>query len=131
MLALPVAIVVGILNVACFFVFMIVYSYVIDPGRDEVYYMEAANRLGPISSIICGMPLMYLAGRWIGKRAGARLAVTAALLVWLIYFLLDAAIVMASGALISILPLFAISFMTKLAAAYLGGRTSRHAPAPI
>ena len=82
LLAIPVAIVTGILNVACFFVFMVVYSYVIDPGHDQSYYSEAANRFGPISSIICGMPLMYLAGRWIGKRIGAALAVTGAVLVW-------------------------------------------------
>lgn len=121
-LVLPTAIVVGILNVLCFFLFMVAYSYLIDPGHDQDYYQEAANRFGPISSIICGIPLMYLAGRWIGKRVGPRLAVSAALLVWVVYFALDLTIVAASGALMSILWLFVISFATKFAAAYLGGR---------
>ena len=124
-LALPLAIVTGILNVLCFFIFMVIYSYAIDPGHDQAYYTEAANRFGPISSIICGMPLMYLAGRWIGKRVGPQLAVTAGLLVWAVYFVLDGAIVAASGALMTILPLFAISFATKFAAAYLGARHAR------
>ena len=121
-LVLPTAIVVGILNVLCFFLFMVAYSYLLDPGHDQNYYQDAANRFGPYSSIICGMPLMYLAGRWIGKRVGPQLAVTGALLVWAIYFVLDLTIVAASGALMSILWLFVISFATQVAAVYLGGR---------
>lgn len=34
LLALPTAIVVGILNVFCFFLFMVLYSYVINPGHE-------------------------------------------------------------------------------------------------
>jgi hypothetical protein len=126
-LALPTAIVTGVLNVLCFFLFMVAYSYVLDPGHEEAYYSEAASRFGPISSIICGIPLMYLAGRWIGKRVGPRLAVTAGVLVWTVYFVLDLAIVAASGVSMSLLPLFVISFATKLAAVYLGARHARQA----
>ena len=124
LLALPAAILTGILNVLCFFVFMVIYSYAIDPGHDQNYYSEAANRFGPISSIICGIPLMYLAGRWIGKRAGSRLAIAAGIILWAVYFAIDLAIVAASGSLTSVLPLFVISFATKLGAAYLGARSS-------
>ena len=130
LLALPTAIVVGILNVFCFFLFMVLYSYVINPGHEQDFYSEAANRFGPISSIICGMPLMYLAGRWIGKRVGPQMAVPAALLVWTVYFVLDLLVVAASGVLMSVLPLFAISFSTKLAAVYLGGRHARSLASP-
>ena len=126
-LALPAAIVTGILNVVCFFLFMVLYSYAIDPGHDQDHYSEAANRLGPYSSIICGMPLMYLAGRWIGKRVGPQLAITGGVLVWAIYFVLDLGIIVASGALMSILLLFVISFVTKFAAAFLGARHARQA----
>lgn len=125
LLAVPTAIVTGILNVFLFFLFMVLYSYAINPGHDESFYQEAANRFGPISSIICGVPLMYLAGRWIGKRVGSELAITGAVLVWVVYVVLDFAIVAASGVLMSVLPLFAISFATKLAAVYLGGRQAR------
>lgn len=125
LLALPVAIATGILNVLCFFVFMVIYSYAINPGHDPDFYSEAANRFGPYSSIICGMPLMYLAGRWVGKRVGPEVAVTAGLAVWVVYLFLDGAIVAASGMLMSILPLFIVSFTTKLAAVYLGARQAR------
>ena len=124
-IALPTAIVVGILNVFLFFLFMVLYGHVIDPGHEDQFYQDAAGRFGPISSIICGIPLMYLAGRWIGKRVGAQLAIQAALLVWLIYFTVDVAIVAASGFLISLLPMVVISFATKLAAVYLGSRHSQ------
>ena len=123
----PTAIVVGILNVFLFFLFMVLYGYVINPGHNDQFYQDAANRFGPIASIIGGIPLMYLAGRWIGKRVGPQLAINAALLVWLIYFAVDVAIVAASGFLISLLPLVAISFATKLIAVYLGGRSSQKA----
>lgn len=125
LLALPTAIVTGILNVLCFFAFMVIYSYAIDPGHDQDYYSQAASRFGPYSSIICGMPLMYLAGRWIGKRVGPSLAITAGVLVWAIYFTLDLVAVAASGVLLSVLPLFAVSFATKFAAVYLGARGSK------
>lgn len=126
-IAFPTAIVVGILNVFLFFLFMVLYGYVINPGHNDQFYQDAANRFGPIASIIGGIPLMYLAGRWIGKRVGPQLAINAALLVWLIYFAVDVAIVAASGFLISLLPLVAISFATKLIAVYLGGRSSQKA----
>lgn len=123
-IALPTAIVVGILNVFLFFLFMVLYGHVIDTGHEEQYYQGAAERFGPIASIIGGIPLMYLAGRWIGKRVGPQLAIKAALLVWLVYFAVDVTIVGASGLLISLLPLIATSFATKLIAVYLGGRSS-------
>jgi hypothetical protein len=126
-LALPTAIGVGILNVLCFFLFMVIYSYAIDPGHEEVYYSEAASRFGPTSSIICGIPLMYLAGRWIGKRVGPALAIIAGVLVWTVYAVLDFSIVAGSGVLISVLPLFVISFASKFAAVYLGARQARQA----
>lgn len=124
-IALPTAIVVGILNVFLFFLFMVLYGNVINPGHEEHFYQDAAGKFGPIASIIGGIPLMYLAGRWIGKRVGPKLAIKAALLVWLVYFIVDVAIVAASGFLVSLLPMVATSFVTKLIAVYLGGRSSQ------
>lgn len=126
-LALPTAIAVGLLNVFLFFLFMVLYGHVINPGHEDSFYQEAANRFGPISSIICGIPLMFLAGRWIGKRVGPQLAVWAALLVWLIYFIVDVSIVAAAGFFTGLFQvvLVAVSFTTKLIAVYLGGRSSQ------
>lgn len=127
LLALPVAIVTGILNVFLFFLFMVLYGRVINPGHEESFYQEAANRFGPVSSIIFGIPLMYLAGRWIGIRVGPQLAIKAALLVWLIYFIVDVAIVAAAGFFTGLFQvvLVAVSFTTKLIAVYFGGRSAR------
>jgi hypothetical protein len=129
-LALPAAVAVGVVNVICFILFMVVYSYLIDPGHDETYYQESANRFGPISSIICGIPLMYLASRWLGRWVGPQFAVTAAVLMWLVYFVLDISLVAASGAFTGLLPVIAISFVTKFAAAYLGALHARKSAAP-
>ena len=124
-LAVPTAIVTGILNVFLFFLFMVLYGHVINPGHEESFYQEAAHQFGPLSSIVCGMPLMYFAGRWIARRVGPDLAVTGAVLVWLVYFVVDFAVVAASGVLMSVLPLIVISFGTKLLAVYLGARQAR------
>jgi hypothetical protein len=123
-IALPAAIVVGILNVFLFFLFMVLYSYVINPGHDETFYQEAASRFGPYASIVGGIPLMFLAGRWIAKRLGPAMATAGAVAIWTIYFLVDVSIVAASGFLLSLLPLVATSFLTKLIAIILGARTA-------
>jgi len=52
-------------------------------------------------------------------------SVKAAALVWLVYFLIDLAVVAMVGALAEIAVVFVISFVTKLAAAYLGGLSAQ------
>lgn len=120
-LAIPFALGVMILNVLIHVLYMVVYGYVIDPGHDEAYYQAYAQLRAPYSSIVAGMPLMFLAGRWIGTKFPKGNSVKAALLVWLVYFLIDFAVVVAVGALAQIALLFVASFATKLVAAYLGG----------
>lgn len=124
-LALPTAIVVGVLNVFLFFIFMVLYGNVINPGQEESFYQQAAGRFGPIASIIGGIPLMFLAGRWIGKRVGPQLAYTAAILVWVIYFVVDVSIVLASGILSSVFHLVTLSFVTKLIAVLVGAYSAK------
>ncbi|MBP6002201.1 MAG: hypothetical protein KA746_02090 [Pyrinomonadaceae bacterium] len=120
-LAIPIALGVMILNVLISVLYMVAYGYLIDPGHDAAYYQAYAQFAAPYSSIIAGIPLMYLAGRWIGGKFPKGNSVKAALLMWLIYFLLDLAIVVAAGAFFQIALLFTISFSTKLVAAYFGG----------
>src|SRR5688572_9046390 len=118
-LAIPVALGVMILNVLIHVLYMVVYGYLIAPGHEEAYYQAYAELSAPYSSIIAGMPLMFLAGRWIGTKFPQENRVKAALLVWLVYFLIDFAIVAAVGALAQIALLFVASFATKFAAAFL------------
>lgn len=124
-LAVPFALGVMIVNILISVLYVIVYSYVIDPGHDADYYQAHAQVAAPYSSIIAGIVLMYLAGRWIGGKFPEGNRVKAALLVWLVYFLIDLAIIVAAGALAQIAVLFTVSFVTKLAAAYLGGLSAK------
>jgi len=124
-LAVPFALGVLILNVLIHVLYMVVYSYLIDPGHDEAYYQAYAQMSSPYSSIVAGIPLMFLAGRWIGTKFSKGNSVIAAVLVWLIYVLIDFAIIATVGALAQIAVLFIISFVTKLIAAYLGGLSAR------
>ena len=69
---------------------------------------------------------MFLAGRWIGGKFPKGNSVKAALLVWLVYFILDFAIIAAAGALAQIAVLFIVSFVTKLGAAFVGGLSAQN-----
>lgn len=120
-LAIPFALGVMIINILISILYMVVYSHVIDPGHDEAYYQAHAQISTPYSAIIAGIPLMFLAGRWIGGKFPKGNSVAAALLMWFVYFLLDLTIIAAAGVLTQIAVLFVISFFTKLAAAYFGG----------
>lgn len=123
-LALPVALGVMVLNVVIFVLFMVVYGNAINPGHPEAFYHEYAKQAGPYSSIIAGIPLMFLAGRWYGKKFNGSNCVKAALLIWLIYFVIDLVIIAFSGELINILALFIVSFSTKFLGAYFGGKSA-------
>jgi hypothetical protein len=122
---IPTALAVMVVNVAIHILYMVAYSYVIDPGQDEAHYQAHAMLSAPYSSIVAGMPLMFFACRWIGKKFEARLNLTAAMLVWLVYFLIDITVIIFAGELFRMALLFTISFATKFAAAYFGGLAAR------
>ncbi len=106
---------------------MVAYSYVINPVQDAAYYQVHARVSAPYSSIVAGMPLIFLACRCVGGKFAARFAVIAALLVWLVYLLIHLTVLLLAGELFSggLALFFIISFATKLAAAYLGGLAAR------
>ncbi len=123
-LAIPFALGVMVVNVVISILYVVVYSFLIDPGHDEAYYQAYAQVAAPYCSIIAGIPLMFLAGRWLGGKFPQGNSVKAALLMWLVSFLIDLAIIASAGALANIAALFTISFATKLASAYFGGVTA-------
>lgn len=125
-LAIPFALGVMIVNVLISILYVLVYSFLIDPGHDQPYYEAYAQVAAPYSSIVAGIPLMFLAGRWIGSKFPKGNSVKAALLVWFVYFVLDLAIIAAAGALAQIALLFTISFATKFGAAFLGGLSAQN-----
>jgi hypothetical protein len=120
-----VALLVMVANVAASIVYMIVYSYLIDPGHEEQYYKDYIKVAAPYCSIIAGIPLMFLAGWWVGRWWEPGFAAKAALTVWLVYVLIDFAVLLAAGLTGRIAVLFAASFLTKLAAVYFGASFAR------
>ena len=115
-----VALLVMIVNVALSFLYMVVYGYVIDPGHEEQYYQDHIQVAAPYCSIVAGIPLMFLAGWWVGGWWEGAFAIKAALAVWLAYALIDVGVLLAAGPTRKIAALCAGSLVTKLAAVYLG-----------
>lgn len=125
-----VAVLVLITNVAVSFLYMVVYGHVIDPGHPESYYREHIKVAAPYCSIIAGVPLMFLAGWWVGGWWEGSFAVTAALVVWLSYALIDLTVLLAVGLTTKAAVLVAVSLLTKLAAVYVGAVVRAASPVP-
>src|SRR5262245_58524407 len=104
-------------NVAFSFLYMVVYSYVIEPGHEKAYYEAHVQVAAPYCSIVAGIPLMFLVGWWIGLRP--------ALVVWLVYTLVDVAISAAAGLTLRMCALVAVSLLAKLASVYVGALIAR------
>lgn len=119
------AILVLVINVAVSILYVAIYSYLINTGHDEHYYQEYAKVVAPYSSIVAGIPLMFLICWRVGSWWEADFAVKAALLVWLVYAVIDVLVLVAggisSGVPARLIVLAAISLLTKLAASYFGG----------
>ena len=120
-----IALLVMIANVAVSILYMVVYSYMIDPGHDNQYYEAHIQVAAPYSSIVAGIPLMFLAGFWISGWWEGKFAVQSALVVFFVYALIDFAAIMAAGFTARIAMLFAVSFVTKLPAIYMGAVVGR------
>jgi len=115
-----VALLVMVANVAVSILYMVVYGYVIDPGHEQAYYDAHIQIAAPYCSIVAGIPLMFLAGWWVGGWWQGEFAVKSALVIWLAYAFVDVAAALAAGVTASAAILVAVSLLTKLAAIYLG-----------
>lgn len=115
-----VAVLVMALNVAFTFLYMVVYGHFINPGHPEDFYQRHVQTAAPYCSIIAGVPLMFLAGYWVAGWNQPPSGITSALVVWATYAVIDLAILLAAGISPKVALLFSVSFLTKLAAAYVG-----------
>jgi len=100
-----------------------IYSYLINSGQDLVYYQNHAQFASPIVSVVVGMPYLFFACRWVGRKAGTR-AVATCFCVWFILFVIDVLLLLLGGGTAYIWAMMAISHVTKLLAAYIGGKTA-------
>jgi hypothetical protein len=119
-----VALGVMVINVAITVLYMVVYSYIINPGHEKAYYDAHVKIAAPYCSIAAGVPLMFLTGWWVGGFWGGQHGVRSALIVWIAYASIDLAAVAASGLTFKLCVLVAVSFLTKLAAVYFGARAN-------
>ena len=115
-----IAVLVMIANIAASVLYMVVYSYLIDPGHEKEYYDAHIQMAAPYCSIVAGIPLMFLAGWWVGRWWQGEFAVMSALVVWLAYAIIDVAIILAAGVTSRVAVLVAVSVFTKLASVYFG-----------
>ena len=117
--SLAVAVPAMVVNVACAFLWVFIYSILIAPGQEDAAYQAYAMRAAPWSSVIAGAPILLGAGwllaRWHG--GGWRTGICAGVA----YVAIDFAIILAAGALAAMAGIIALSFATKLAASALGG----------
>lgn len=115
------AIFILIVNVSLSVAYMVFYSYLINPGRDEQFYQEHIQIAAPYCSIFFGIPLFYFVCRWIGGKWEKEFAVKAAIFVWIVYLLIDVTVLAAAGLTLKIAVPAAVSLTTKFVSAYFGG----------
>lgn len=115
------ALLILVVNVALSVVYMVFYSYLVNPGHDEQFYQEHVKVAAPYCSIVFGIPLFYFVCRRLGGRWEKDFAVRAAILAWVVYVFIDLSIVAASGITLSVGILVTVSLITKLISAYFGG----------
>ena len=124
-----IALLVMIANIAASILYMVVYSYVVDPGQDQEYYEAHIQVAAPYCSIVAGIPLMFLAGWWVGRWWQGKFAVKSAIAIWLTYAVIDVTVMLASGLTSQMAILVAVSILTKLAAVYAGALLADRSPA--
>ena len=107
-------------SVAISILYMVVYSYVIDPGHEKAYYDAHAQIAAPYCGVVAGIPLMFLVGWWVG--------LWPAIVVWLVCTLADLAALAAWGPTLRGGAFVAVSLLTKLASAYLGALAILRSP---
>src|SRR5262249_21294504 len=103
---------------------VVIYSYVLNPGQPMTVYEQHAQASGPWVSIIAGFPIFYFASRWIARSLPTALALFG------VFLTLDVLLLLLIGArsAIAILWLIGLSYATKLLACYLGGKHGSRQP---
>ncbi|NER14628.1 hypothetical protein GWK08_14325 [Leptobacterium flavescens] len=101
-----------------------IFSTLIKPNRDEVFYEQHAKVTAPYIAIIAGFVLIFLVARSLTRKLEKNKVLTGLLLA-LTYILIDVVLLfMASVNWSEHYGVFIISFLTKLLAAYLGASTN-------
>ena len=105
-----------VVNVAVSIVWVAVYAYLINPGHPSAFYDEYAQVAAPYSSIVAGMPLMFVLCWWLGRTWN----LVSILGIWIVYVIIDLSVLFASGMTSRLAGFATVSLITKLIAAVLG-----------
>lgn len=108
------------LDVAVAFVWVWLYSLLVAPGHDAGFYADYARHVAPISAIVAGAPILFVAGYLAAHRAESSRVLLAALMPAITYILVDAALLSLAPAPPAVWAT-GLSYLTKLAAAAAGG----------
>jgi hypothetical protein len=105
------------------FLWVAIYSYLINPGQPMAVYQQHAQASSPWVSIFAGAVIFYLVSRWIAR------SVPTALALFVVFLVIDGLLLAlaSAGANLAFWALVGASYSTKLLACYLGGR---HAASP-
>lgn len=122
-MAAGVAVAVIALTMALSFPMVWVYATLIEPGRPQAFYNEAAKGIAPWSSYILGPLLFCVINTALAIRRSHRNAALFATICFGFYVLIDfGMIALAGGSIVGALtPTMALSLSAKLAGAVLGG----------
>jgi hypothetical protein len=111
-------------QIAAAFAWVAFYSYLVHPGETQAFYQRYAQVSGPWVSLLAGTPIFYLVCRWIGSRVPSQAWATAMALFGL-FVVVDGALMLPALPLPPRLLAFtAASFLLKLVACHLGGRSA-------
>ena len=111
-------------QIAATFAWVALYSYLVHPGETPAFYQRYAQVAGPWVSLLAGTPIFFLVCRWIGSRVPSRAWPTAMALFGL-FVLVDLALMLSARTPSPrILGFMAASYLLKLLACHLGGRSA-------
>lgn len=112
---------------------MIGYSFAINPGQSLAFYNDYAVATAPTLAIVTGIPLMVMFGWLIGRGRPTRDGVIAGAMIGFFYIIVDLAILLAfAGAANVPWAMVAMSYASKVVAGAIGGwlGTTRGAAGP-
>jgi cation transport ATPase len=102
--------------------YMVVYGHLLNPGQPAEHYPAHALASGPWFSTIVGLPVFFLAGRRLARRAGKE-GLSEAMMVCSIYLAIELAFQIGAGA--SFYWILVVSMLAKFLAAAAGARSIR------
>lgn len=110
-----------VVNVLASFVWVWVYSQ-IEPGQTQAAYEAYAQEWAPVSSVVLGAPILFIAGWIAGRGREAGKAALMGLAVGATYVAIDVAIILSFMPTGGIWLWVVLSWISKPLASWLGGR---------